>query len=368
MAGRQHRERVPHKSKTRSTHFRQHIHSDFIGPMQQPSLGGSRYTLIFTYDYSRKSWVFFLKHKSETLAKFLIFKQQIENETGHKIQVLCIDQGGEYLFDDFTDLCNKSDIRRELTQANSLQQNGVSKRRNRTIMEKARSISHNCNLPKFLWTEAISHATQLVNRSPTRPNNGITPEVQYTGTISDISNLRIFGCIALMYIPKENRRKLDSRSMQCLFLGFDGETKAYRLFDRSRQKVLISHDVVFDESLVGYQFLSSNESTHVNLIIPNLTTIDQPREAGEASDFPDLTNEPTPTEIDLPEQNFKPIEPSPLYRDPNQTSIHKKSLQPGDQGPSRTTKSPRPANRLICPSVRQYFSKNRAPSTRMKDF
>ena len=121
-------------------------------------------------------------------------------------------------------------------------------------------MSSDCNLPVYLWTEAISHAQYLINRSPTRANSGMTLEAEYSGMIPDISNLRIFGCIAYVYVPKEICKKFDNITMKCLFLGFDSETKAFRLFDPIRQKMIISRDVVFNESRVGFQYLGFRES------------------------------------------------------------------------------------------------------------
>ena len=65
-----------------------------------------------------------------------------------------------------------------------------------------------------------------------------------------------FGCIAFVHVPKENQKKFDSKTLKCMFLGFDSESKAYCLFDQTRQKVVISRDVVFDETKVGPQHLS----------------------------------------------------------------------------------------------------------------
>ena len=166
MAGRQHRERFPKHSKTRASKPGFRIHTDLMGLMQQNSLGGSRYIVVFTDDFSRKSWVYFLKSKGETLTKFRHFKNQIETETGNSIQVLCSDKGSEYLSNEFSTFCKDNGIRREFTQAHTPQQNGVSERRNRTIMERAQSISHDSNLPTYLWIEAVSHAVYLINRSP----------------------------------------------------------------------------------------------------------------------------------------------------------------------------------------------------------
>jgi len=87
--------------------------------MQQTSLSASRYALLFTDNHFRKSWVYFLKHKSETVDKFLIFKKLLENKTGHRIQVLYSNWGGEYTSTEFSNIYKASGIRRKFTQAHT---------------------------------------------------------------------------------------------------------------------------------------------------------------------------------------------------------------------------------------------------------
>ena len=263
-----------------------------MGPMPQASLGGSKYILVFIDDYSRKGWVYFLKNKSETITKFCEFKTKIEGETGNRIQALRTDRGREYLSEEFSILCRTAGIQRELTQAHTPQQNGVSERRNRTIMERARSMSSDCNLPVNLWTEAVLHAQYLINRSPTRANSGATPEAKYSGKLPDISDLIFFGCVAFVHIPKENRKKLDSKTLKCMFLGFDSETKAYRLYDQTRQKVIISRDVVFDETKVGVRYLSYNEPTDEVQIPPSSELNSAPPEMVDLTKQPEFDSTP----------------------------------------------------------------------------
>jgi len=198
--------------------------------------------------------VYFLKCKSETYEKFRNFHRKIEKETGNKLHVQRTDRGGKYLSETFTNYCKENGINQELNQARTPQQNGISKRRNRTIIERTKSISTDCGLPTYLWMDVVSHATYLINRSPTRANAGETPEKMYLGMTPDVSNLKIFGCLAYVHVPKEQRNKLDSKTLACLFLGFDSESKAFRLYDQNRKKVLISCDVVFDE-MSQLQFL-----------------------------------------------------------------------------------------------------------------
>lgn len=185
------------------------------------------------------------------------------------------DRGGKYLSEEFKNYCFKHSIKRELTQARTPQQNGVSERRNRTIMERARSIAADCHLPMFLWPEAVAMATYLINRSPTRSNYGIPPESSYTGKPVDLRNLRIFDCMAHVHVPQEERKKLDKRSHACIFVGYDVESKEYRLYDHIRKKIIISRDVVFDESRVGFSHLKENfgeSAPHYSFGIPLTAT------------------------------------------------------------------------------------------------
>jgi hypothetical protein len=130
LSGRQYKQKFPHKSETRASKTTEQIYSDLVGPMQKPSLVGSRYILVFTDDYSRKSWTFFMKNKADTFDRFRIFKERIELETGKKISCLRTDRGGEYMSNEFKNFCTNHGIKRELTQARTPQQKGVSERRN----------------------------------------------------------------------------------------------------------------------------------------------------------------------------------------------------------------------------------------------
>jgi transposase InsO family protein len=80
---------------------------------------------MFTNDFSKKSWVYFLKYNNETLTKFKYFKVEVEKQTSKNIIVFLLDRGGEYLSMEFNNLCNALGIQRQLIQARSPQQNGV---------------------------------------------------------------------------------------------------------------------------------------------------------------------------------------------------------------------------------------------------
>lgn len=109
------------------------VHSDLCGPMTTPSLGGCLYYLIFIDDYSRKTWIYFMKAKSETFVKFQEFMAFIEKQSRRHIRALRSDNVGEFDSHHFDDLCRESGIKRELIVPYNPQQNGVAERKNRTI-------------------------------------------------------------------------------------------------------------------------------------------------------------------------------------------------------------------------------------------
>ena len=159
----------------------------------------------------------------------------VEKETGRQIKKLRTDRGGEFLSKDFISYCEKNGIRRQLTQARTPQQNGVAERRNRTLIEKSRSMAAECNLPAFLWTEVVNTANYLINRGPTRANQGKSPEQLYTRRIPNVSHLKIFGCICFVHVPHEKRQKLSSKTTMGVFMGYDDVSKVYRIYIPSEE-------------------------------------------------------------------------------------------------------------------------------------
>ncbi|PNX58084.1 retrovirus-related Pol polyprotein from transposon TNT 1-94 [Trifolium pratense] len=100
----------------------------------------------------------------------------VERQSGHMIKVLRTDGGGEYVSKEFDTLCERDGIIHEVVPSYTPQQNGVVERKNRTIMNMVRSMLKGKHLPKELWGEAVSTATYILNRCPTKKLEGITPE------------------------------------------------------------------------------------------------------------------------------------------------------------------------------------------------
>ncbi|KAM2556520.1 hypothetical protein TB2_013736 [Malus domestica] len=152
--------------------------------------------------------------KSEVFGAFKKFKAAVEKESGCKIKAMRSDRGGEFTSKEFQELCEANGIRRPLTVPRSPQQNGVAERKNRTILNMARSMLKSKRLPKELWAEVVACAVYLSNRSPTR---------------------------------NERRTKLNDKSEKFIFIGYDSYSKGYKLYNPNNGKTVISRDVTFDE-------------------------------------------------------------------------------------------------------------------------
>jgi transposase InsO family protein len=248
LIGKQHRHFFPAESSWRATQVLQLIHSDICGPITPTSNSNKKYIITFIDDYSRKVWAYFLAAKSEAFTAFKLFKNHVEKEVGSCIHSLRTDRGGEFMSQEFMEFCNEHGIRRQLTAVYSPQQNGVSERKNRTIMNMVRSMLSAKNMPKSFWPEAVNWAVYVLNRSPTSANKNMTPEEAWSGIKPVVHHFRVFDCIAHAHVPDCKRSKLDDKSVKCVLLGISKESKAYRLYDPTSQSIVISKDVVFDET------------------------------------------------------------------------------------------------------------------------
>jgi len=233
------------------------IHSDVCCKMSTPSIGNYFYYATFIDDYSRKTWIYLLKTKDEVFDKFVEFKASVENLTGRKIKVPRTDNGGEYTSNEFKDFCKGEGIKRELTTPYTPQQNGIAKRKNRSIVEAAKAMIHDQNQPMHLWSKASKTIVFVQNKSPHKILGNMTLEEAFTGKKPDLSKLRIFGCPVYIHVPSNKRSKIDPSGRKNTFVGYSETSKGYRIYISEQRKIEVSIDVTFDEEAA---FRKSRES------------------------------------------------------------------------------------------------------------
>jgi len=150
-----------------NTGLLQLIHSDGIGPMQTQTMRGYCYIIMFTDDYSRYTEVYFIKLKSEAPAKFKEYVARVEKQHSKSKSKVCrmrVDGGGEYgSTEKFLDYLAQEGITREVSALYTLQQNGISERCNRTVLDPARSMVKHAGMPNKLWAEGVATAVYIKN-------------------------------------------------------------------------------------------------------------------------------------------------------------------------------------------------------------
>ncbi|CAG4939045.1 unnamed protein product [Colias eurytheme] len=236
------------------------IHSDVAGPMENLSIGGSRYYVLFVDDFSKMAFVYFMKAKSEVFKYFVEFQSMVEKQKDRKIKILRTDNGGEFCGQEFEKYLKKQGIVHQRTNAYTPEQNGLCERMNRSIVEKARCLIFDADLDKKFWSEAVNTSVYLRNRSVVTGLNNRTPYEVWSGQKPNLSHLRIFGSKVMVHVPKQKRLKWDEKAKQLILVGYAENIKGYRVYDKKSNTVTTSRDIVIMES--------SNESVRDTVQIP----------------------------------------------------------------------------------------------------
>ena len=247
VLGKMHRKHFTEAEK-RDCKAGEYIHSDLCGPFETPSLGGNRYYAIFKDEHSAYRLIVFLETKDQLLEKLKQVVTQIRSETGNNVIRLRTDNGREYLNKDVTAFLQEKGIFHEVTAPYNPEQNGMSERENRTLLNLARSMIYSSNLPNILWAEAISTAAYTMNRVTNREETSVTPHEMWFGKKPDISHMRVFGCRSYGKTPDSLRTKLAPQAEKYIFVGYTNTDKNYRLWEEGTTQVYLFRDVVFDES------------------------------------------------------------------------------------------------------------------------
>ncbi|GJS11003.1 putative ribonuclease H-like domain-containing protein [Tanacetum coccineum] len=213
------------------------LHMDLFGPTSIRSIDHKYYSLVVTDDFSRFTWVFFLGTKDETYGILKDFITFIENQLTKKVKAIRCDNGTEFKNSKLIELCGSKGIRRDYSNARTPQQNGVAERKNRTLIEAARTMLADSMLPTMFWTEAVSTACYVLNRVLlTKPHNK-TPYELVSGKVPNISHLKPFGCLVTILNTSDHLGKFEGKTDEGFIVGYAAHSKAYRVYNLSSKKI-----------------------------------------------------------------------------------------------------------------------------------
>ncbi|GJZ56609.1 putative ribonuclease H-like domain-containing protein [Tanacetum coccineum] len=202
------------------------LHMDLFGPTFVKSLMKKMYCLVVIDDYSRFTWVFFLATKDETSGILKSFITGIENLVDHKKGIL-----------------------RQFSIARTPQQNGVAERRNRTLIEAARTMLADSKLPTTFWAEAVNTACYVQNRVLVVKPHNKTPYELFHGRTPTLSFMRPFGCPVTILNTIDHLGKFNGKANEGFFVGYSLNSKAFRVFNSRTRIVEQNLHIRFSKSI-----------------------------------------------------------------------------------------------------------------------
>ncbi|KAK9050950.1 hypothetical protein SSX86_027575 [Deinandra increscens subsp. villosa] len=270
------------------------MHCDIWGPYRTPSTSRASYFLTVVDDYSRAVWVFLIKHKNDARECLIEFHKWVKTQFEKNIKRFRCDNGGEFTSNRMLKFYADQGIVLETTCPHTPQQNGVVERKHRHLLEVARALRFEANLPTKFWGECILTATYLINRLPSEVIENKTPyEILYNQK-PDYDLLRVFGCLAYYRSTETKGDKFEPRGRPGVFVGYPRGTKGYKIYDIEHGKIMISRDVKFMENI--FPFSKINESKYQEDVFMSPNTWEEKNKYFEGmemiSESHDVSNNP----------------------------------------------------------------------------
>ncbi|KAK8930658.1 hypothetical protein KSP39_PZI016172 [Platanthera zijinensis] len=292
------------------------LHMDLFGPTTVQSLGGKSYALVIVDDFSRFTWVFFLRKKSDNFKILTDFLKSIQIEFNTHIALIRSDHGTEFDSLLMQEFCQNEGIRHTFSAPRTPQQNGVVERKNRTLIESATTLLTDAHLPLTFWAEAVNTSNYVLNRSLIHKLKDKTPYELLKGKKPKVSFFKIFGCICFIHNnDKRYLAKFEAKADEGVFLGYSLNSKAYRVYNKSSHKIEESMHITFDESNMSYKEKNSSTIDHLQVQslaenINQLTIMDegnlssttQQEAASNKSEDTDQISEPNGEPVVVPQE------------------------------------------------------------------
>jgi transposase InsO family protein len=233
--------RLPFSSSANKSSFPfNRIFCDIWGGYHTSSICGSHYFLTIVDDFSRTTWIYLMRYKSEAHTNLLHFFALVQTQFNTMVKKLRTDNGQEFLETKLQSYLQNHGIIHERTCVETPQQNGVAERKHRHLLNIARSLHFQAHLPLKFWGECVLTAAYLINHTPSRILQNKSPFELLFNTIPNYNHLRVFGCLCYAQTLRAHRDKFSPRASKCLFLGYPSNHKAYKLYNLDTHKIFFS--------------------------------------------------------------------------------------------------------------------------------
>ena len=204
---------------------------DLFGHVNVMSLSKKRYALVMVNDFSRYTWVEFLYSKDKAPQIIINHILKIENEADEPVVTLRSDNGTEFRNAVLEVFCKSKGISQQFSAPRTPQQNGVVERKNRTLIEAARTMLQDAKLPTCFWAEAVSTACYIQNRFLLNKRHGKSPYTIMSKRKPTVRHLHVFR--SKCFVLKDTSKyvgKFDSKAFEGIFLGYSLERTTYMVY------------------------------------------------------------------------------------------------------------------------------------------
>ncbi|GAA0143530.1 hypothetical protein LIER_04196 [Lithospermum erythrorhizon] len=222
------------------------------GPYSTSTYDGYRYFLTIVDDHSKITWTHLLSTKSNAFPVFKAFLMYVQTQFQTSVKVIRSDNALEFCSHNAEQFYKDQEILHQTSCIYTPQQNGVVERKHKHLLEIARALLFQSNLPAQFWGNGLLTATYLINRFPLSSLHHISPYQMFFKVAPSYQHLRSFGCLCFASTCKQGKTKFDYRVHPYIFLGYPFSKKSYKLFDMVTHSVLYSRDVTFHESCFPY--------------------------------------------------------------------------------------------------------------------
>ncbi|GJZ01917.1 retrovirus-related pol polyprotein from transposon TNT 1-94 [Tanacetum coccineum] len=309
------------------------LHMDLCGPMRVASINGKKYILVIVDDYSRYTWTLFLRSKDETPEVLKDFLTMIQRNLQAPVISVRTDRGTEFLNKTLNAFFKEEGIEHQTSTPRTPEQNGVVERRNRTLVEAARTMLSASKLPLFFWAEAIATACYTQNRSIIIPTHEKTAYHIINDRKPSIKHLHIFGCTCYLTRDGENLDKMKEKGDSCILVGYSTKSKGYRVYNKRTRLIVESIHLRFDEIKEMSETSVANDTSGLVPQRQKASDYDNPDPA------PELQNVSPSADTTVPSQQELDLLFGPLYDEffNDGTSRVNKSSSPTDNSAPQDT-------------------------------
>ncbi|KAL4355240.1 hypothetical protein GQ457_06G015480 [Hibiscus cannabinus] len=225
------------------------VHCDIWGPYRTQTYDNYRYFLTIVDDYSRSTWTYLLKQKSDVISIIPSFIAMIKRQYGFDLKVFRSDNAPELRF---SELFSTLGILHQFSCVETPQQNSVVERKHQHLLAVARALFFQARVPTRFWGDCVLTATYVINRLPSKVLDGKSPYELLNSCMPSYSHLKVFCCLCFVSTLKASRDKFTERALAGVFIGYAPGTKGYKVYILQTHTIVVSRNVIFHEGVFPF--------------------------------------------------------------------------------------------------------------------